>query len=203
MNPYEILGIDVDATPVQVKAAFRKLAQMWHPDRNKMPEAEKRFKEINDAAEILLHTERRKAYDETGQSELPKPREIEVRNRAMSVIQQAIAGPMDDVVAAAQSIVQSKLNELTQNKQACRAGLATLQQRRENVRAKRDDVGMHLFHMVLDQAIANQEQGLEKLHVEDDLWVEVLKLLQDYESVQQMMLSQPRFHFNFTSTGSQ
>ena len=44
---YETLGLDRSATEADVKKAYRRLAQRWHPDVNKEPEAAVRFKEIN------------------------------------------------------------------------------------------------------------------------------------------------------------
>lgn len=201
MNHYEVLEVDINADDKTIKAAFRRKAQLWHPDRSTSPEAEARFKEINDAAEILLHPERRKIYNETGQSNLPKPREIEVRNRAMAMIQKAVSTGNDDIRKAAEDLTQIELNGLTMKKQQCRAGLDMLRKKRERVRAKSDS-DPNLFHMVIDQMIANQEQALENLHAEDDLWVEVLKLMQDYESVKSMTMMLPEFSFFATSTGS-
>ena len=199
MTHYATLDVDINADDTTIKLAFRKLAQKWHPDRNKAPDAEARFKAINDAAEVLLHPERRRQYNETGESNLPKPREIEVRNRAMACIQKALSGG-DDIRVGALSVAQQELNQLTVKKQQCRAGVDMLRKKRERVKAK-DENGLNLFHMVVDQAITNQEQMLEQLHAEDDLWTEVLALLQDYESVASMMTSLPRFHFG-TSTST-
>lgn len=60
---YEILGIEKDASPKQVKQAYRKLALLWHPDRNPTPEANSQFHEINQAYQILSNPEQRKIYD--------------------------------------------------------------------------------------------------------------------------------------------
>lgn len=65
---YSILGIPRNATDEQVKRAFRKLAFEYHPDRNKSAEAEARFKEINEAYEILSDSQKRDYYDRTGQA---------------------------------------------------------------------------------------------------------------------------------------
>jgi molecular chaperone DnaJ len=60
---YEILGIVRGASDAEVKKAFRKLAQQWHPDVNKDPAAQARFKEINEAYQVLGDPERRQRYD--------------------------------------------------------------------------------------------------------------------------------------------
>jgi len=63
---YEILGVKRDATEAEVKSAFRKLARKYHPDVNKTKEAEDKFKEINEAYEVLGDKEKRKRYDSLG-----------------------------------------------------------------------------------------------------------------------------------------
>ncbi|MDR0847666.1 MAG: molecular chaperone DnaJ [Propionibacteriaceae bacterium] len=61
---YAVLGLKKDATPDQIKKAFRKLARENHPDQNKDPQAEKRFKEVTEANDILSDPDKRKEYDE-------------------------------------------------------------------------------------------------------------------------------------------
>jgi molecular chaperone DnaJ len=63
---YETLGVARNATPDEIKRAFRKLAMEYHPDRNPEPGAEARFKEVNEAYEVLSDTEKRSAYDRFG-----------------------------------------------------------------------------------------------------------------------------------------
>ncbi|MGD8518176.1 MAG: molecular chaperone DnaJ [Anaerolineae bacterium] len=63
---YQVLGIDRNATDEQIKKAFRRLARQYHPDVNKNPEAEARFKEINEAYEVLSDREKRGMYDRFG-----------------------------------------------------------------------------------------------------------------------------------------
>jgi DnaJ-class molecular chaperone len=65
---YEVLGVSKNATEAQLKAAYRQQALQWHPDKNKAPEAEAKFKEINEAYEILSDKEKRTAYDQFGHS---------------------------------------------------------------------------------------------------------------------------------------
>jgi molecular chaperone DnaJ len=64
---YEILGVARGASPDDVKKAYRKLAMQYHPDRNAgNAEAEQKFKEINEAYDVLKDRERRAAYDQFG-----------------------------------------------------------------------------------------------------------------------------------------
>ena len=64
---YETLGIDRSASPGDIKSAFRKLAMQHHPDRNPGDKAaEQRFKELNEAYEILKDDQKRAAYDQFG-----------------------------------------------------------------------------------------------------------------------------------------
>jgi molecular chaperone DnaJ len=60
---YATLGLDKGATDAEIKKAFRKLAQQWHPDVNTDPAAQARFKEINEAYQVLSDPERRQRYD--------------------------------------------------------------------------------------------------------------------------------------------
>ena len=61
---YAVLGLKKDATDDQIKKAFRKLARQYHPDQNKAPEAEQKFKEITEAHDVLSDPKTRKEYDE-------------------------------------------------------------------------------------------------------------------------------------------
>lgn len=77
---YKIMGVSPDASPDEIKRAYRVLARKYHPDVSKEPNAEARFKEMGEAYEVLKDPEKRKAYDQlrkggwkSGQEFTPPP----------------------------------------------------------------------------------------------------------------------------------
>lgn len=69
-NYYKILGIKKNATKKEIKKAFRKLSKKYHPDVSKEKDAEDRFKEINEAYEVLYDDTKRSKYDRFGKEGL-------------------------------------------------------------------------------------------------------------------------------------
>lgn len=63
---YEILGVKREATGAEIKSAYRKLARKFHPDVNKTKEAEQKFKDLNEAYEVLSDKDKRSRYDSLG-----------------------------------------------------------------------------------------------------------------------------------------
>jgi molecular chaperone DnaJ len=71
---YEILGVPRNATPGEIKKAFRSLAKQWHPDVSMDKDAEKRFLRILEAYEVLGNTDKRAEYDASGGGRIPHDR---------------------------------------------------------------------------------------------------------------------------------
>lgn len=67
---YGLLGVAPDAPADLVKAAYRRKAAQFHPDRNPAADAAAKFREVQEAYEVLTDVERRKAYDETRRTSL-------------------------------------------------------------------------------------------------------------------------------------
>ena len=63
---YEVLGLSKGASDDDIKRAYRKLAKQYHPDVNKAPDAEEKFKEINEAYEVLSDPQKKQTYDQFG-----------------------------------------------------------------------------------------------------------------------------------------
>lgn len=69
-DPYSVLGVNRNADQDTIKKAYKKLARKYHPDRNRTPGADEKFKEANAAHDVLGDPEKRKLYDQFGEASL-------------------------------------------------------------------------------------------------------------------------------------
>ena len=77
---YEVLGVGRNADQSEIQRAYRKLARQHHPDVNKDPSAEARFKEISEAYDVLSDPEQRKRYDAFGRTSAAYPPTLALRS---------------------------------------------------------------------------------------------------------------------------
>ena len=63
---YDVLGISKSANETEIKKAYRKMAKKYHPDVNKAPDAEEKFKEVQEAYDVLSDSNKKAAYDSDG-----------------------------------------------------------------------------------------------------------------------------------------
>jgi molecular chaperone DnaJ len=89
---YEVLGVPKGASDDDLKSAFRKLARQYHPDVSQEPDAEEKFKEINEAYAVLSDTEKRAAYDRYGHAGVNTQGMPDFTNIDLSDILQGIFG---------------------------------------------------------------------------------------------------------------
>ncbi|MBO2448624.1 DnaJ domain-containing protein [Actinomadura barringtoniae] len=83
-DPYEVLGVSRTASQDEIQGAYRKLARKHHPDINKAPEAEERFKDISEAYAILSDPEQRRRYDAFGADFRQVPPDVDPETWARS-----------------------------------------------------------------------------------------------------------------------
>jgi DnaJ-class molecular chaperone len=69
-DPYDALGVPSTASTAEIRHAYRRLAARWHPDRNPLPEAAARFRDVQAAYELLSDAQRRRAHDDARQKRL-------------------------------------------------------------------------------------------------------------------------------------
>ena len=65
---YDVLGVSRDASDAEISKAYRKLAKKYHPDLNHEPGAEEKYKEVNEAYEVLHDPQKKQQYDQFGQA---------------------------------------------------------------------------------------------------------------------------------------
>ena len=111
---YEILGVDKNATKDEIKSAFRKMARKWHPDINKAPDAEEKFKELGKAYETLMDDDKRATYDRYGEDGLYDIIYDTNGSKGPNILSNClgtVAGARDSVANSAADAAQSDCND--------------------------------------------------------------------------------------------
>lgn len=180
---YQVLGVRRSAADGEIRAAYRKLAQRWHPDR---PTGDlETYQRIQRAYDVLSDDQRRRHYDEHGDT----PTGPHVREAAMqtlcTMLTEAIVNPNHGVDIDHHDLVGVMRKNIVQ-------GRSSLPQRRkdgeENIRRiertikrlRRKPGGDDILRVMLEQQIKGVRAAIENLKRDDLIGAEMLKILEDY-----------------------
>jgi len=144
---YTVLGIGREATLEEVKRAYRKLARQYHPDVNGSTEAPAKFREINEAYEVLSDPKKRKNYDRFG---VVDPGQIRIEVRGPGLVDLPVWGFEEKHLTAALKRVQGNLETI----------LADLRER-ESIRYRVDN----LDGLYVDFVIRRAANGDLRVHI--------------------------------------
>lgn len=182
---YDILCVSKTATPAEIKAGYRRMASMWHPDKmansKDARKAPGMMQKINEAYETLSSPVKRKAYDDAGGDA-----EVVVNcNRVLrQLIQQAIASPMipEDLLGYIRSQVSDQVQVGQQNLRQHKQYAAALAARVDKVRL--EDGGDNLFQQVLQERIAAVDETIRSTEKTLASFEMAAKVLAEYKSDQ-------------------
>ena len=179
MNPYLELEISIDATEEEIKAQYRALAMIHHPDKGG---DEEKFKRIKEAYEILSDPIRRKGYDMSGDAES----NLQIRNSALDHIAQMMSqiipefdSEQGDLFAAMNLEVTKIRQVMFENINVCNKYLENLNKVivRINAKHSKQNIMLELVQKQIDQRKREHEDFSQRIKV-CDLEIEILK---DYE----------------------
>jgi curved DNA-binding protein CbpA len=180
-NPYEVLGVDRDADKATIEKAYRAKARRSHPDAKGDREA---FKKVNEARQLLVCDERRKRFDETGDtSERPQRGVTPAEQMIAAMVQHAFT--MADPIKWIAKRIDSDRYEARQHVQHAK-------QQRDKVVAKiakfenankktKNKHGYEFIKAILDAGIAGAEQTICDLENRIKTCDEALTLLNDLQ----------------------
>jgi curved DNA-binding protein CbpA len=179
---YEVLGVAKDATPEQIKQAWRKASSAAHPDRE--GGSAERMQAVNRAYEVLSDRERRKQYDEGGVDNDSMAIEEEGRMNLMELFDRAATNEAieHDIVRHLTNVLHGRMAEFKSEISSAHKIVARLKKVRGRVKVKKDGE-LNMFHAIVDKKIKNVQGTIpqnERLH---KVMEASLKILTGYESV--------------------
>lgn len=173
---YDTLGVPRDASPADIKSAWRRLAATEHPDKGGNAE---KMAAINRANDVLGDPDKRAEYDETGQCDGEDRLEAEARNNLASLFNAVLEQDSGDLVASARAMLANASGQLAQQ-------LALAERRRERLKKQRNRVrtkkgATNLFQGLVDQQIGNLTQQIAQMEHGRAVFARVGELLDDHE----------------------
>jgi curved DNA-binding protein CbpA len=178
-DPYSTLGIERDATPEQIKEAYRRKAMEAHPDRGGSTDDMAR---INAAYDTLSDPKRRAMYDQTGNMSEPQS----VESKAASMLAQVFASFIDgggsqDFLRSAKSVFEVNIDNANKQMAKAKKRVATLSGKLGAVTSRTQ---INLFDGVLRDRIAQADREIEQLGDALLTMNAAVKMLDDYSEAQ-------------------
>lgn len=202
IDPYEVLGVSRDATPEQIKAAYRSKVKSVHPDAGGTPEA---FQTIGIAHGILSDAGRRRRYDETGSVDDPVDRTrataLQMIHNAMAAVTADEGAIYRDLVAEMRSAINGQLQALQGRAAVIKQGIAKGEKLRRRFKAK---TGPDFIGQMIEAQIENANREVEQVAGNIAIARVALEILDDavFEREAQPVYQRPNVFGNQTLGGS-
>lgn len=173
---YETLGVPEDATPEQIKRAYRSRAASAHPDKKSGNEDE--MVKINRAFDVLGDPDRRLLYDATGQDS-QRPIDEQVRGLLMQGFQQALGKGSNTILKDVRWFVKEAEAKTVEGQREAKKAIKELESRRKKIKSKGKE---NIFHMIVDKEIQGLKQNIAVMNEGLKVVAAAFKTLDDYES---------------------
>jgi curved DNA-binding protein CbpA len=194
MDPYAILGVPHDATPEDIKQAYRKKAKGAHPDT--APDGGQAFYALKAAYDLLRDPDRRAFYDQTGVADIAQTPDgavlSQVANALMKIITAEQFDPAHhDLLGLARQVIQNEMIAPTDSNIAKLTGLQDrLQRSLKRLRHKVDEDSSALA-LLLERNLATITAEREKQERERAVFTKMLERLEDYQYDFEAMVGTP------------
>lgn len=175
-DPYETLGVAREASADEIRIAFRRAASTAHPDKGGDTE---RMAAINEAYTLLSDPERRKRFDETGETKEQAPLEAEAISALADVFKKAIEQEQHGIIEFARLMTENTRQQIVRNRASAIAKKEKLSKKRMRVRVKGE--AANLVHALIDAQIGAATKQVEALDRALLVADAVTKLLDAYE----------------------
>lgn len=202
---YDMLGVQPDATPEEIKTAYRRLAKKYHPDKtNGDKDKEALFVQIKQAYETLSDNAARAKYDESGRGG-HTPIQLEAKSIVATLFVDAIKNHIQNKQAYARFNVESMLlsiNDMTalvrKNDTELNANVLVLEKEREKIMESHDifqydGKGEDVFHAVIADMFRQCEHQIAQAKHRIDVNDEVMKMLKHYKDKPEEVMSEIEF----------
>ena len=173
---YKTLGVKKDASPAEIKRAYRKRAREVHPDtENGDHDA---MAELSDAYSVLSDQSRRLLYDSTGEDR-QRPIDEEVKGLVLQAFHDAITREVNDCLAHAKLFIVFRENQIKAERSKGVKAQKKLTARRDKVKVKS---GENMFHLLVDQQLSHIAAGIAQLDRQLEVTAAAKRALDAYES---------------------